>query len=199
MLVQFARNPLPVRCCPECAWPEPLNSADSSVARPGFAGRKVIRSRTAAHAVALLAFLAMALVLPLQASAALGGNLASVGEDQKQLHCVKRSTLVSGGYTAYELETELGTVIREYVSQAGTVFGVTWSGPNLPNMRQILGNYYDRFEQVASSRRQLHLRGPLAVEDPGLVVYSGGHMRAYSGKAYLPQALPQGLQPEAIR
>jgi hypothetical protein len=197
--VQFARKPLPVSWCSKCAWPEPLNSADSSVVTPVFAARYVSRGRAAARAAALVSVLAMALVLPFRASATLGGDLTSVDADQKQLQCVKRSTLVSGSYTTYELETQLGTVIREYVSPAGTVFGVAWAGPNLPDMRQILGSYYDQFEQAASARRQLHLRGPLAVEEPGLVVYSGGHMRAYTGKAYLPKALPQGLQPEAIR
>jgi hypothetical protein len=32
-----------------------------------------------------------------------------------------------------------------------------------------------------------------------LVVHSGGRMRAFSGKAYLPDAVPAGVQSEEIR
>jgi hypothetical protein len=32
-----------------------------------------------------------------------------------------------------------------------------------------------------------------------LVVYSGGHLRAFSGYAYLPQALPAGVDPGVIQ
>ena len=35
--------------------------------------------------------------------------------------------------------------------------------------------------------------GPGIVQDSGLVVHSGGHMGAFSGQAYLPQALPAGV------
>ena len=79
------------------------------------------------------------------------------------------------------------------------VFGVAWDGPQIPDLRQILGNYYDQFERSAAQRRLVHQRGPLAIEEPGLVVYSGGHMRAYTGKAYVPAELPQGVRPEEIR
>ncbi len=37
------------------------------------------------------------------------------------------------------------------------------------------------------------------VELPGLVVQSGGHMRSFAGRAYIPEALPQGVSVEAIR
>jgi hypothetical protein len=31
------------------------------------------------------------------------------------------------------------------------------------------------------------------------VLQSGGHMRAYVGKAYVPEMLPEGVQPDAIQ
>ena len=145
------------------------------------------------------AALAAALFLSSPAAAALGGSLASVDDDQKQLQCVRRSTQVNGSYSVYELQTGSGTVIREYVTPAGTVFGLAWEGPSLPNMRQILGSFYGQFEQIAGQRRQAHQRGPLVIEEPGLVVYSGGHMRAYSGKAFVPGLVPAGVRTEDIR
>ena len=157
------------------------------------------RSQLVCRQAVLVAVLMTAVFLSLRASAALGGDLASVDADQKQLQSVKRSMRAAGNYTVYEIQTGYGTSIREYVSPAGKVFGVAWDGPYLPDLRQILSSYYDQFEQAAAQRRQLHQRGPLFIEEPGLVVYSGGHMRAYSGKAYVPEELPQGVQPGEIR
>ncbi len=148
---------------------------------------------------AVLAGLLAAIFLPLRASAALGGDLTSVDADQKQLQAVKRNLPTTGNYTAHELQTGHGTIIRQYISPAGQVFGVSWNGPHIPDLRQLLGSYYDQFEQAAAQRRQLHQRGPLVIELPGLVVYSGGHMRAYAGRAYVPEALPPGVQAEDIR
>jgi len=161
--------------------------------------RRQPASRAAILPRLLVAAFAAAVFLSSPASAALGGSLASVDDDQKQLQCVRRSTQVYGSYSVYELQTGGGSVIREYVSSAGTVFGVAWQGPNLPNMRQILGSFYGQFEQIASQRRQAHQRGPLVIEEPGLVVYSGGHMRAYIGKAFVPGLVPAGVRTEDIR
>ena len=161
--------------------------------------RRQPASRAAILPRLLVAAFAAAVFLSSPASAALGGSLASVDDDQKQSQCVRRSTQVYGSYSVYELQTGNGSVIREYVSSAGTVFGVAWEGPNLPNMRQILGSFYGQFEQIASQRRQAHQRGPLVIEEPGLVVYSGGHMRAYIGKAFVPSLVPAGVRTEEIR
>jgi hypothetical protein len=37
------------------------------------------------------------------------------------------------------------------------------------------------------------------IEQQGLVVQSGGRMRAFVGKAYVPQAVPQGVALDEIR
>jgi hypothetical protein len=37
------------------------------------------------------------------------------------------------------------------------------------------------------------------IEQPGLVFYSGGHMRAFFGKAYVPETLPKGVTADAIK
>ena len=44
-----------------------------------------------------------------------------------------------------------------------------------------------------------HYRGPLLIQEPGLVVQSGGHMRAYFGRAYIPDQVPQGVNIEEIK
>jgi hypothetical protein len=90
-------------------------------------------------------------------------------------------------------------VVREYVSPAGKVFGVAWQGPRIPDLRQLLGAYYAQYESAASAARSVRHRGPLLIQEPGLVVQSGGHMRAYNGLAYVPDLLPAGVRAEEIR
>jgi hypothetical protein len=50
-----------------------------------------------------------------------------------------------------------------------------------------------------SQRAQRHGRGPVQIQQPGLVVQVSGHMRAFLGKAYVPQMLPAGVRAEDIR
>ena len=139
------------------------------------------------------AILAAMAALPVQA--ALGESVASVETDRLQASGTLR-VLPSTAYTVHELHVPSGTVVREFVSPAGTVFGVAWQGPSMPDLRQVLGTYFDRYVEAASQRKT---RGPVTIEQPGLVVQSGGHMRAFVGKAYIPQALPPGVTADSIR
>ncbi len=132
-------------------------------------------------------------VLPVQA--ALGGPEATVEADRLQVAGTQR-VVRSPAYTMHELQTPSGTVVREFVSPAGTVFGVAWQGPTMPDLRQVLGVYFDRYVDAASQR---HARGPLTFAQPDLVVHSSGHMRAFVGRAYIPQAVPPGVDTAAIR
>ena len=127
--------------------------------------------------------------------AALGGPEASVEADRLQVQGTQR-VLRTGTYTVHEMQVPSGTVVREYVSPEGIVFGVAWQGPAMPDLRQILGGYFDRYVDAASKRKA---RGPITIEQPGLVVHSGGHMRAFAGRAYIPEALPPGVSADSIK
>ncbi len=141
-----------------------------------------------------LAFAAL-LLLTLPAFAALGGDATSVTNDQLQMQATLRSTQKQG-YTMHELAVPSGTV-REYVTAQGKVFGVAWQGATPPNFQQFLGTYFQQFIDAGKNRRRG--TGPLVIEQPGLVLYSGGHMRAFFGKAYVPDMLPQGVTADAIK
>jgi hypothetical protein len=135
------------------------------------------------------------LALPLCAFAALGGQSASTESDRAAMDGSMR-VRPGGKYTIHEIETASGTKIREYVSPGGNIFAVAWDGPVMPDLRQILGNYFERYTAATSGgqagRRQIEVR------EPDLVVQARGHMRAFSGKAYLPQALPEGVTPDEL-
>jgi len=73
------------------------------------------------------------LALALPALAALGGDVASVHEDQAQMKGTLKTTQGST-YTVHEIKASAGTVVKEYVSPAGQVFAITWHGQFIPNM-----------------------------------------------------------------
>jgi hypothetical protein len=151
------------------------------------------RSRSQAFRGTSLVLLAglvfSSLLLPLRATAALGGDATSVEADQQQMKA-KRAVRASANYSVHEITTPYGTTVREYVSPDGKVFGVTWRGPFLPNFQQILGDSYGTFAQAAQDARNAQPRhsrnAPLAVTQPDLVMHSTGHARAYVGQAYIP-------------
>jgi hypothetical protein len=151
------------------------------------------KQRVIARSIGLAALMTL---FPLSALAALGGDAASVRADSLAMDAVLEVT-PGGAYAVYQIQSPSGTVVRQYMSPGGEVFGIAWEGPSLPDLRRILGASFDRY--VEAVRQQDAARGPATVELPALVVRSGGRMRAFFGQAYLPQRLPQGVSPEAIR
>jgi hypothetical protein len=144
-------------------------------------------------------FTAIIVVTASPAFAGLGEDANSVQADQARMQASLRTTQAQA-YTVQEIQAPSGIVVREYVSPAsGKVFAVAWQGPWPPNMQQILASYFDQFQQVAQARTARAIRRPFLINLPGLVVQSGGHMRSFSGRAYIPAMLPQGVTAEAIR
>lgn len=144
-----------------------------------------------------IAIAGTALVYCFPARASLGGDMASVRDDQAKMQGTLQTTS-KDFYNVHEIQASNGIVVREYVSTSGSVFGVAWQGRSHPDLRQMLGAYYDRYTQaVQAERAQRH--GPLVIQQPGFVVEMGGHMGALAGRAYLPQNLPAGMHAEDIR
>jgi hypothetical protein len=138
----------------------------------------------------------IAVALPIGALAALGEKVDSVPTDQAHMKATLRIAS-NGKYTVHELQTPAGTLVREYVSPAGIIFGVAWEGPSLPDLRQILGTYFGSYTEAAKTARSGHRS--LAVEQPGLIVHSRGHLRAFFGQAYVPQLLPPNVSSDEIQ
>jgi Protein of unknown function (DUF2844) len=140
------------------------------------------------------------LALPSPTLASLGSDVTTVQADQARMKGTLRSTPTSA-YTVHEIKAPTGTVVREYVSLAGNIFAVVWQGPFLPDLRQLLGSYFEQFSQSAQNlkSKRPRIRGPLLIREPGLVVQTGGHMRAYFGRAYIPELVPQGVHIEEIQ
>ena len=153
-----------------------------------------VKSSLATGCAVLLIFLTT-----LPAWASLGGDASTIEADQIHLRGSRRM-IAAQSYTVHEIQAATGTVVREYVSADGKVFAVAWHGPWLPDMRQILGTYFEQYAQAMQSQSNGRMgRRPVMIEQPGLVVQIGGHMRAFAGRAYVPERLPSGARVEDIQ
>ncbi|HEY4296211.1 MAG TPA: DUF2844 domain-containing protein [Paraburkholderia sp.] len=111
------------------------------------------------------------------------------------------STPASASYTVRETKLGNGTVVREYLAADGSVFGIAWRGPQMPDLNDLLGSYFPQYVAGVKAVRAARGggRGPVSVDQSGLVVRSGGHMGAFNGQAWLTPALPAGVSGSDIQ
>lgn len=151
---------------------------------------------------ALLRFAVIAIlgfVSTLPALASLGGDPSSVEADRAHMKA-QTNIVETTGYDVHEIQSPAGTVVSEYISPAsGKVFAVSWQGPFLPDMQQVLGRYFQQYSQALQTQERQYGHRPLNIQLPGLVIQTGGHMRAYFGRAYVPSMVPEGVRAEEIR
>lgn len=141
---------------------------------------------------------AVSLAVVLPAGASLGGDAASIQADQVHLQGT-RTMKTAASYTVHEIQAANGTKVREYISPAGKVFAVAFRGPWLPDMRQLLGDYFEPYSHALQAPGARRARRPIMIEQPGLTVQIGGHLRDYAGRAYAPDMMPSGVTPEDIQ
>jgi hypothetical protein len=140
-------------------------------------------------------FLAAALA-PGICLAALGQDASTVEVDRVQMRA-QRSITQSGAFSVHELQLPGTTRVREYLNSSHRVFAIAWSGPSIPDLQQLLGTYFVRYQ--AAVRPLGRSRRPVAMQETDLVIHTGGHQRAFFGVAYLPLQLPLGVSAEQIR
>jgi hypothetical protein len=128
--------------------------------------------------------------------AALGGSEESVVSDQVKFQASRR-VVPEHGYRVHEISRSDGTFIKEYVSFDGKVFGVSWKGPTLPDLSQLLGSSFAEFQN--SVHPKAGRRKAAVVHNSDLVVESTGHMRAFQGRAYLNSMLPHGVTQDVVQ
>jgi hypothetical protein len=161
-----------------------------------FAHRKVYMNSTHAlgKKVCRVTVLAFIVIMSVSAFAALGGDASSVDSDQAQMRAQRRVTQTAK-YSVHELQAYTGATVREFLNPQGKVFGVAWAGQAKPDMRQVLGTYYDEYAKLLPTRR---LHRPVTIQGSNFVVESGGHQRALAGRAYIPGMVPQGVDLQEI-
>jgi len=111
---------------------------------------------------------------------------------------VTHLTTSGSSYATRTTTLDSGTQVSEYVSDQGLVFAVAWNGPVLPDLKALLGKYFDTLvtEQWRTPRAG---RPRIGVDLPEVVIHSGGHMRAFEGSAWIPAGFPAGFSTDDVR
>jgi Protein of unknown function (DUF2844) len=141
------------------------------------------------------------LVLPAWAGpafAGLGGDAAGVLGDASALH----AAVIAGARQQYdirEIADESSMRVREYLNRDGIVFAVGWSGPVMPDLQRLLGPYFEEYATALAALKSPGLHRSVRIASSGLVVESGGHLRAYAGRAYVPALVPGGVSVADLR
>ena len=145
-----------------------------------------------------LALLAGMLTVCRSAGAALGSSADSLAKDRTALSARQRSTLTRTGYTVQEMESD-ATVVREYISPSGVVFGIAWDGLIHPDLSALLGSYASQYRDALKHTPRKPGRRRHQVLTEKLVVEKWGHMRNLQGRAYAPALIPPGVSIDDIR
>jgi Protein of unknown function (DUF2844) len=130
--------------------------------------------------------------------AALGESVDTVESDRKALSATRGATMAHNKYTVYEINSS-STAVREYVSPAGVVFGIAWTGLVYPDLRQLLGSYAGEYQEALRQTPRQYGRRSLKVKTDRIVVEKWGHMRDLQGRAYVPDLIPAGVSVDEIR
>jgi Protein of unknown function (DUF2844) len=131
-----------------------------------------------------------ALAVSVNARAELGGQMPSQTASSGASHA-----LFNGALRVRTSIDAGSTTINEYATSTGRIVAYTWAGPTMPDLRALLGNYADSYRTgaaalAASGNGNLHAS---RVARPDVIVESGGPMRSYAGRAWLPAGLPPGI------
>jgi hypothetical protein len=133
-----------------------------------------------------------------QAGAALGGYVNPVAASRKQLSSGQDTNAARTGYTVRETESD-ATLVREYVSPSGLVFGVAWNGLTHPDLTQLLGSYAAQYKKALRQTPRKPGRRHHQVRADQVVVEKWGHMRNLQGRAYAPALIPAGVSADEIK
>ncbi len=140
------------------------------------------------------------LALTSPAHATLGGKVATIDTDRARLSARMAAKAEHTTFTVHEMTLDSGTVAREFVRPDGTVFAVSWQGPQRPNLKQLFGDsYFSRFQSDNKSTARIRMRRALASTHSDFVVRTGGHSGAFWGFAYLPQTAPGGFPIQTLQ
>jgi hypothetical protein len=134
-----------------------------------------------------------------QAQAVLGESADSVASDRRALSAVQRGTQVHNRYTTEEIASD-STVVREYVSPSGVVFGIAWNGLAYPDLTPLLGSYASDYRAALKEvQRKPGVKRRQVVKTDCVVVEKWGHMRNLRGRAYVPALIPPGVTVDEIK
>lgn len=146
----------------------------------------------------LVCVLIAPLAVAIPAFASLGGNVATIQADRARLNA-SVSVTQEAGYSVHDMRSPFGAEVKEFVAPSGNVFAVSWQGQFPPQMQQILGSYFQQYSAALQARPRHYGHRPLDIQEQGLVIQTGGHMRDYFGRVYIPGMVPAGVKADDIK
>lgn len=153
------------------------------------------------HSARLLALPAFLLACAVPCHASLGKAPSDFGgvaaRQAKSLAATGATSTATATYNVNTTTLASGTVVREYVATSGVVFAVSWTGPFLPDLRTLLGDQFTTLT-TASARHAKAGHNRVNVAGSDVTIESGGHMRAYKGRAWINSLLPAGFDTDGI-
>jgi hypothetical protein len=127
------------------------------------------------------------------ASSAAHAELGGTMPDHADAAASAPRTLLNGALRVRTLTDAGNTTINEYATSTGRIVGYAWEGRTMPDLDALLGKYADSYHTgAATSVRDGNLHTS-RIARPDVIVESGGPMRGYLGRAWLPAALPPGV------
>jgi hypothetical protein len=127
---------------------------------------------------------------------------ASLGDIAAPIAGATTRTIAGGAARVLSYAGAGGTTINVYVNAANNaIFAYSWQGPVMPHLQTLLGRYYESYRSgvAAVPAGQRGLLRSSHIERPDVVVGTGGQMRSYVGRAWLPTALPAGVREGDVR
>ena len=180
--------PLRVQTCIDQLFGRDSDNTNGSRNSWGKAGMYLMRSIFVALFVLMLG--------SVPAWAALGESVSSVATDTQVLRGT-HIMMSKVGFDQHQITMSDGSVVNEFVSPAGVVFGISWKGRFAPNLQQLLGTYMTNFEQ--GQRTHVIRRRALAIQGNDFVYTSVGIPGNFRGRAYAPSLVPANLAPEVVQ
>ena len=129
------------------------------------------------------------------AHAELGGTMPDPANSTE----AESRMLMNGALRMRTLTDAGNTTINEYATNTGQIIGYAWEGPTMPDLHALLGKYADSYRTgAATSAADANLHSS-RIARPDVIVESGGPMRGYVGRAWLPAALPPGVTADDLQ
>jgi len=128
--------------------------------------------------------------------ASLGDDVSSVNADQNVLQGQIRIE-VHTGYELHQITTPDGSIVKEFVSPQGRVFGIAWQGHGIPNLQQLLGSYATQLRQ--GQRTHVVPRRAVLIQGDDFILSSFGQFHFFRGRAYVPSLVPNNVSPEVVQ
>ncbi len=142
--------------------------------------------------------LLMLMMGSLPAWAALGEYEGSVSVDQQAMKSADHIQSFAA-YKVHQLTVSNGTIVREYVSPKGMVFGIAWQAAFMPDMHQLLGNYLTAFQTATPAQTKSRRMRSIIVTTDDFVFVNNGRLRFWKGCAYVPSLMPSNVSAEVVR